>query len=73
MIERAYLIVMSNLNYYASSKMGSTTYIEPFEAFISYINAEQYTTALKFGKCFDLDLCRVFSAVAEKCVRLYKS
>ena len=71
-IEREYRIVLSSLN--DNSKLNqSVAPINPFSMFISFINAEKYRNALKIGKCFDLDLCRVFSAIAEKCVRLYKS
>ena len=70
-IQQAYLIVMSSLTLLPAK--GGHHSLTTYDTFLSYINAEKYRMALNFGKAFHLDLSRVFSAVAEKCVRLYKS
>ena len=46
---------------------------QPEESYIQYIKVHRYKKALEFGTCFELDLCLVFSGMAEKCVRMYKS
>jgi nuclear pore complex protein Nup160 len=73
-IQKEYTLILAKLHLMSqfpefSSRQGLP---DPGDAFSLYIQAEKYQKAIDFGLLFDLDITKVFSQLAWKCVFLYQ-
>ena len=71
-MRREYALLLAKLD--LASKFSdfsfSQGFPDPEDAFTLYIQAQKYQSALSLGRLFELPLTKVFTHLAEQCVRL---